>query len=134
LDENDRFFGTSCGPYMGHTIRHLYIFHPKEDTKDLKNMSEERIKLDKCFWISYLLKFVLQYIMYLLEKFSYEVCDPFMVTLVGIRAKFSMMSKNEMTTQNAGNIISAALGGGGRRLWDTLPHRAAGNNNTSVIC
>jgi hypothetical protein len=33
FDENDRFFTTFCDPYMGHTFRLFYTFHPKKDTK-----------------------------------------------------------------------------------------------------
>ncbi len=33
FDENDRFFTTFCDPYMGHTFRLSYTFHPKKDTK-----------------------------------------------------------------------------------------------------
>jgi hypothetical protein len=34
FDENDRFFTTSCDPYMGHTLRLFYTFHHKKDIKD----------------------------------------------------------------------------------------------------
>ncbi len=33
LDENDRFFTTSCGPYRGHTLGLFFTFHIKKDTK-----------------------------------------------------------------------------------------------------
>jgi hypothetical protein len=39
FDENDRFFTTFCEPYMGHTFRLFYTFHPKKDTK---NVFEEK--------------------------------------------------------------------------------------------
>jgi hypothetical protein len=32
--ENDRFLTASCGPYMSHTLKLLYTFYLKRDTKD----------------------------------------------------------------------------------------------------
>jgi hypothetical protein len=41
-DENDRFFTTACDPYMGHTFRLFYTFHPKKGYKEwlLRKMPE----------------------------------------------------------------------------------------------
>ncbi len=46
--KNDRFFTTSRGPNIGHTIRDV---SPKKEHKGwfLQNMSEVRIKEDKMF-------------------------------------------------------------------------------------
>jgi hypothetical protein len=34
VDENARFFTTSCDQYMGHIFRLFYTFLPKNDTTD----------------------------------------------------------------------------------------------------
>jgi hypothetical protein len=50
FDENDRYFTTSCDPYIGYTLILFYTFHHKRTQRmALKKITEVIIKLEKIF-------------------------------------------------------------------------------------